>query len=107
MRVCTETNRKWDRAFTVQSSTPKIISVTEGKTGMQLNMTTALTIARNKIDADLKHDMKMIHGKEACYVFHTLLTDIIKKSDPRYVIYHLQNKSLHIPIYLELESSWP
>lgn len=48
------------------------------------NIISELPIAANTNDADWKHDMKMIHGREAPYVFATLVTEILRKSGHRY-----------------------
>lgn len=58
--------------------------VTDGKTVEQLNITAVLPIALHTNDADLKHDMKIIHGNESWYVFPTHITEVLNNLDPQY-----------------------
>ena len=84
VRVYREQTRKWEGPFTVHRTTPKIISVTDGRKVKQFNISSVLPIAPQSNDADLKHDMEMIDKQEAANVYPTYVTEVIKKSDTRY-----------------------
>lgn len=65
----------------VQRTKPKIISITDVKRVKQFNIKAVIPIEPQTKDADLKHDMKTIQGNEDEYVFHTLVTEVLKKPD--------------------------
>lgn len=77
--VYKEMIRKREGPFTVKLTTSKPISVTDEKTVKQFNIRDVLPIAPNRNDAYLKHDLKIIHGNEASYIFPTLVTEVVKK----------------------------
>ena len=91
VRVYREISKKWEGPFTVTKTSPKLISVTDGIKVKQFNITTVLPIAAETNDADHKHDMETLQGKEPSTNLVTTtaydniyLTEVLLKSDPRY-----------------------
>lgn len=61
-----------------------IISLTDGKTVKQFNITSVLQFAPITNEADLKHDIQSNKENEIAYASTTLINDVLEISDRRY-----------------------
>jgi len=86
VRVYRELSKRWDGPFTVTKVSNKIISVTDGNTVKEFNITSILPIPPSTNDQDLLHDMNTLAtaGNLINYTYDIHATEILLKSDPRY-----------------------